>query len=476
MSSDEFAVESYIRGMARQLRGDHDQAIRLFTMATDQDPGFMIGWYELAIAERQQGNYQRALAILDSLEPAPLEMRVRINNARGIAYWRQGLFEEASVQYQQALELARAQQESATIRLVLTNVGLVSMAMDDLPAARSALNEALSLTDPITDSRAMGSISNSLARLEHQSGDLEAAIVHVENAIEAFARAGNLRYEASARSRLSGYLIERGQLIDARRLSEEALAVRRQLNDQSGQISSLGKLARIAMIDGHLGKAETLWREVLSLHARAEHREESGLIHANLADMHLLAGHQEQARTQIGLLGAEAARADSERLDRAHHRMLLRLDLAEGQLEQAEQRLGMLDQTDVDDQVLTARLRALQGQPEVAIETYQNAIRDVDETRNRRRQIRFRLALAELYLDQDRLADARATLEPVFGLNPHAYPALRVRARLMAAAGQRMQASVLMNELKRSANEWWTADDQQQLESYQRDAPEPTSG
>lgn len=474
MSTDEFAVESYIRGMARQLRGDHDQAIRLFTMATDQDPDFIVAWYELAVAERSQGNYQRALAILDSLEPAPQEMRVRILNARGIAFWRQGQYELANAQFTQALEVARDRQDPALVRLVLTNVGLTALAMDDLNTARDALDEALSLTEPVRDAAIYGSIRNSMARLEHQSGHPLEAIAHVRQAIDAFARAGNLRSEASARSRLSGYLIEQGQLIDARTLAEESLTVRRDLNDRSGQISSLGKLARIAMLEGHLSDAEALWREVLSLNAQAEHREEPGLIHANIADMHLRAGHLSQASTQIELLGSEASRSGSERLGRAHASLLFRLDLAEGRLEQAEARLETLDLSDADNRVQLARLQHLQQQSDLAIETYRAAIAEVDEHSNRKRQIAYRLALADLLMDIDRLNEAREVLDLAFELKPEDYPALRIKARLLAAEGQRMQASVLMNELKQSANQWWTAEDQQRLESYRRPSAETT--
>ena len=68
--------------------------------------------------------------------------------------------------------------------------------------------------------------------------------------------------------------------------------------------------------------------------------------------------------------------------------------------------------------------------------------------------------------EKDGFLNSDKILNQIQHLNPFPYPYLKYKAILTAHQGDYFNAAKLMQEMKKSSNEWWKTDDQLLLEEY----------
>ncbi|MCF6263118.1 MAG: tetratricopeptide repeat protein [Xanthomonadales bacterium] len=466
LSKDEFAVESFIRGMSAQLQGDSRKAMKFFQLSTEQDPNFLNAWYELGIAHRKQGDYDRALAIFATLLQNPNKFTGRVNNAIGITHWRKGEYKLAEAALQTSLENARERGSRHLIRTTLTNLAILAARHKDYTSARKLLDEALTLIDPENDPYSYGTVMNNYAGIENKTNNNNKAVEYSRTAINAFARAGDLRYENTSKARLSGVFISMGRFSEGEALALQTLEFRRESEDRSGMVSSYNKLARAAVATGRFRLSESYWNKSLQLLIELGDRRDQGNIYASLADVYLRAGRLPQAAVQIKLLQDRATELDAETLRHRHQTLVLRLALAQGELQQATEMLALMDaDKSAETALYQGDLLGAKGDYLAAETAYLKAATLMAGSGKNLVLTEIQNRLTNLYLETN-IDKAQASIDKTEQFSPFLYPLMKYQAIVSHKQGQHFLAVSQLQQLKASANEFWQAQDQLLLEEF----------
>ncbi len=205
--------------------------------------------------------------------------------------------EEAELLYNQA-------GDRSGVASVLSIKAVLARFRGDAPAAEKLVRRALEVQDEIGNVRQIARLSNSLALLIQGQGDLAAAAELFDDAVagarEVDYRSGEMLYLGNH----SIALLDSGNLTEARRLAEEALALR----DAGGTRSSLSWtyffLGRIAVAAGELPEARGFYRQVLEISEEASFRRQSAATLSRLARVYF---HEGDLATAVELADRSGA-------------------------------------------------------------------------------------------------------------------------------------------------------------------------
>jgi tetratricopeptide (TPR) repeat protein len=474
ISSSGFAIETLLRGMAAQFAGDVGRASELFEAALAEDPEFEFARYELAIAVRRQGDYARALAILE-----PMAGRLggdfwthRLHNAMGIAYSRMERYDEALT----ALRRADSAAESPAARAgISTNIGLLERNVGDLERAEVTLNEAVRLAVRAESPRIEASARNSLASVLMRLDRSDDALDELRHARERFYETGNLRGYGAVLSRMARIHGARGERSEAESLLRLSLGVREQIGDEIGIADIQFRLARIHRIRGEFQAARSLARDALE---RARVLDDDSLLidcYQALAALALADRRSDQA-IAYGNEALRLAELTGREADRRAIRLgLLEADLAASAAEsEIESRLdGLIREADAaGDRTVGVRARLL------AAAIYQRLQRPSDTRRalDRAGELlggkdlplahELGAARARLALERGDSVSAARALDALDRNNAPAHPRLMLRARLYAERGNLTGAIETANLARSSIGRWWRPTDQARLDRW----------
>lgn len=267
-----------------------------------QDPFIALSLQYLAYAERDLGNLETGVALLEEAR----EMRLAHGDAEGIAdvyndlaYFRraQGRFAEAVELYRQALDWSKRAVGEADHPLnaaVLNNLGTGLREMGLYAEARPLLEEAVAMRERLDGKDSMGVVVTlrNLGHLYLEEG-------RIEEAGRLFRRTLEIRREgygershpsvAKARRSLALYHLARGDLEEADRLLSQAMQVFREQypgnHFQTG--GTLRSQAAVRQAQGRPAEARSLAEEGLRILRAAYH----GADHWQIADLEaVLAG------------------------------------------------------------------------------------------------------------------------------------------------------------------------------------------
>lgn len=120
--------------------------------------------------------------------------------------------------------------------------------------------------------------AHNVARIHHHRGDLIEARRLYDESLGIKKRLGNQSGIASTLHNLAVLAHAQGELEEARRLCDESLEIRKNLGDQSGIADTLHNLAVLAQARGELAEARRLYDESLEIHKKIS--DQSGIAFA----------------------------------------------------------------------------------------------------------------------------------------------------------------------------------------------------
>ena len=475
LSRSSFAVETLLRGMAAQFAGDVKRAAELFEAALAEDPDFEFARYELAIAVRRNGDYERALTILQ-----PMADRLegdfwahRINNAMGIAYWRMDRNDEALDAFRRAESTARS---PATRAIVMTNVGLIERNEGRLEQAEASMREAVRLAEEADSPRLQANARNSLASVLMRRDQSDDALVQLGIARELFYETGNLRGYAAVLSRAARIHSARSERSEAESLLRLALGIYEQLGAGVNVADAQFRLARIHRVRGEFELARSLAGSALE---RARTLEDDSLLidcYQALATLALADQRYDQARTY----GSEALRL-AEQTGRDRDRRVIRLGLMQADFEsstavpETDQSLQQLidEAAAADHRLVGIRAHLLATRIHQRAERLDDARRSIEradsllEENNLRLAQEINAARAELALARGEYQAAGVALDALERTNAPPHPLLMLRARLHAEQGDLKSAVETAGLAKSTIGDWWRPEHEDQLRTWQ---------
>ena len=478
LSQSAYATETLLRGMAAQFAGELNRAIQLFEVCLEEDPDFDFARYELAIALRRQGDFSRALALLNVLELRHTSdfWVMRLANAKGIALWRLERFDEA------ARSLARSRQATHSPRgrsIVSTNLALLLRDQGQLVEARSASLDAVADARLAGDQPLEAGALNTLASILIRLGELDAALVELDRARELFYASGRRDSYARVLSRTAKLHFRRGEWEQAESMHRLAAGVRDQLGNALDLASSELSLSELARMRGDFSSAQGLAQTALDRGLELEHRGLTFDAWISLSETALAGRRLDDARNYLDQAArlAEAGASATDKQIVAERELAIGLATAargvrnsstpeeEPMLASQASALlaGALETGRTDDDLkahlLAGRAAQHTGDLAAARGHFETVARHGAEQREVYVQILALLDLAELAAVDDS-ERALSLLRELEALDPPVYPYLRLKAQILAGAEQHAAALAAAFEAREKSGDWWQpADD-----------------
>jgi DNA-binding SARP family transcriptional activator/Tfp pilus assembly protein PilF/DNA-binding transcriptional ArsR family regulator len=325
---------------------------------------------------------QAALSLANNA--GAIEAKGKAHMEWGRALWRQGAYDDARTQFEQALTQGPNMRQLKAD--ALNNLGNVCLYQGDYAQAQAFYEQTLPLHRELGNRQGEGNALYNLGYAVHDLGDLVSACTYYRQALDIYRDIGFRRGEGSALMIYGIALQDRGDYIAAWDHYQQALHILRDIGDRQGKALSLANIGTILMLLGAYDMVQPYFEQTLSIHREVGDRRGEAvtlnslsLLHCFLEDywaaeeyarkalpiLHELGArhYQAQALTNLGHaltgLGQEDAAADAYRqavdlrqeLEEGHLAMeplagLVRGSLTQGDLPQAlahtEQILGHL--------------------------------------------------------------------------------------------------------------------------------------
>ncbi len=473
VSQSPFATETLLRGMAAQFAGELDRAAALFEACLAEDQEFDFARYELAITLRRQGQSERGLALLQTLESrqsSPFWL-YRIHNAQGIILRELGRYQQAA----DSLQIALDNVDSAIPRAVIaSNLGLLLRDQGNYARAAAVLESSIIGIDSQEYPRVIASSKNSLASVYMGTGRLNEALSALESSSELFYQAGDRSGYANVLSRTAQVYQRLGQYTQAEHYLSISNDVRQQLGDIAGVALGKVRLSHLVRFSGDFSQARDLANAALALALESGSLSSQQTANVSLAETAMAADDYDNA-----IVYARRALELATQLAKPEAMLETRLKLFEIELAQNPDPAELPDQIqaavdaageDINQHLqlqvdaLIARINLMLGNATLGRKQLQAMRSEAQSSNEVELEIAALLALVRSHLPNDPQA-ARQYLDEAELLSPPAYPYLILRAKNLQSLGRSTDAMATALEARQKAGDWWRDQDEAFLNS-----------
>ncbi len=472
ISDDPFVTRAYARRLALQMQGEVREARDFFEVAVREDSTLFWPRYELALTTRRLGELEQARGEFEALIPMARQQphadaEVAVRNALAQVFWLQGDLDTAETQYREALRLAQEAGNLEDQPTMMINLAILDRNRGKLTEARELLSRALDTADRAGVDLG-GYPYQTLGLIAQQEGNLAQAESYLQQALEAFQRADRRRETATSMNALAGLYRRQGKWDLARSRFEQVMALRRELEDRTGELETMLSVAALENSRGNL----------------AGFRERAAEANA-LAETLGLPVHQSQAMRMLGTYALEngniaearqqySAARELARIDQNTAREIpylvagAKMDMAEGKLAQAETALQeLLDYANQEQRgdlqaALLGELGELERQrdnPDAAEDYYDRALEAAWEHSAPVRQGTLLIKLSDLLLDQGLPEQAIVHVVSLTDLHPQWPRTAALRARLAHARGEDGAAELMKSAREQAGSGWGTEEE-----------------
>jgi tetratricopeptide (TPR) repeat protein len=171
----------------------------------------------------------------------------------GVVLWRQGAYEAALPQLEEAVRIFRQIGDRRGESESLSRLGDVSWTQGDYVAAKAYCEESLRICRESDDRRGEAEAFNRLGNVSREQGDYSGAGTYFEQTLRVCREIGDRRREGMALGNLGVLFDEEGHYAEAREYFEQALRVFREIGDR---VSECGTLANLGLLLHHVGDEE----------------------------------------------------------------------------------------------------------------------------------------------------------------------------------------------------------------------------
>lgn len=274
---------------ARLARSDPDRARGIAEQALaesiklNDDVGRIESLHNLGRIARLRGDLEMASAKLREAQSwarksGDMRLLARVNNSLGVTYELLGLDSEALDLHQQVLALWQTLKDPGGVIASTINIGKVFDQRGDNENARRQFSRALDdlraagpeLSIPPQDQAA---IHSGLAKAQLQLGEIDAALEHVQLALE-IQRANQDRIgEAGSMAILAQLHVRQGRVIESFRDYQQALDVAAAVGSKPELTDILGQMGRLYLNTAESGQPEHLAHRASMLDDALEYSE-----------------------------------------------------------------------------------------------------------------------------------------------------------------------------------------------------------
>lgn len=269
-----------IEGQYRETTQDWPRAVQIYWDLWSMFPDDLDHGLRLAAAQTAAGQVEEALATTEALRslPPPSGEDPRIDLAEALASGARADFQRQRSAAARAASKASGQRASlmvAQARLMecraLRNLGQAEPAL-------AACAEGQRLYQAKGDQAGVADALTHAANVRFGRGELAEASRLYEEALATYRAIGNRGAEAGALNNIAVVLRSQGDLDRASQLYEEVLAVSREIGSRGGEAYALNNLASVLLRRGQLDETGKLFEQALAIHR--EQGDKSGEAYA----------------------------------------------------------------------------------------------------------------------------------------------------------------------------------------------------
>jgi tetratricopeptide (TPR) repeat protein len=237
----------------------------------------------------------------------------------GLADARQGRYQRAADQLEQALALSRQAGDQADEARALGNLGIVRYQQGRYQQAASHYRQALSLFRELGDQTGEASALTSLANVAVRQGRYQQAASQLRRALALYRESGNRSYEAYALQILGLVELRSGRCPQAIDRNREAMELARQTGNRGCEAYALANLGAIDLRQSRYQQAADHQRQALAMFCEIGDRSGEAQARNGLGCVFLATGQGDHARDEHATALALARRiGDKYEQARAH--------------------------------------------------------------------------------------------------------------------------------------------------------------
>ena len=213
-----------------------------------------------------------------------LKNRIRILNELGIAYRSRSEYPTAKYYLEQALDLAKDEEELRYLKAnTLQELGISYANQGEVGKALQFYQESLELKEKIGNLQGKAATFHNLAIIYANQGEVAKAIALYEKSLELQEKIGNVQGKAATLHQLAGIYANQGEVAKAISFYEQSLELEEKIGNDQGKAATLHCLAIIYANQGEVAKAIAFYEESLEL------QEKIGNVPGKAATLHCLA-------------------------------------------------------------------------------------------------------------------------------------------------------------------------------------------
>lgn len=237
-------------------------------------PGMAAAMFNLSGMYSGAGQYQKAIATLqqvlqirESTNAGPNALS-EVHNDLGTVYQKLGQFALARREYDTALNLAKAANNSGQYANVLNNLGISLLAQGQFAEARAAHQEALALREKGEDPEAVARSLANLSGIAYKEGKFDWALFYARRALSIGEQTGSKPLIAGEFVNIGISLDALGQTRKATESLEHAMALYEGMGNPDGIATAAFNLAHARLKLGDTSGAVTLLNRALQVAQR----------------------------------------------------------------------------------------------------------------------------------------------------------------------------------------------------------------
>src|ERR671932_601000 len=213
-----------------------------------------------------------------------LKNRIRILNELGIAYRSRSEYPTAKYYLEQALDLAKDDEELRYLKAnTLHELGISYANQGEVAKALAFYEQSLELQEKIDNLQGKAATWHCLAGIYAHQGEVAKAIALYEQSLEIKEKIGDVQGKAATLHQLAGIYAKQEEVAKAIAFYQESLELQEKIGDVLGKAATLPQLAIIYANQGEVAKAIAFYEESLEL------KENIGNLQGKAATLHCLA-------------------------------------------------------------------------------------------------------------------------------------------------------------------------------------------
>lgn len=479
----DYALESYLRGRELALHTSYDKAAQLFQTAISEDPQFFTASLALADVESELGNYKKSLALIDSVINNKIFDNSLLNHlytikAKNLMFLN--MINESLIFLDKSIQISKQKHDygalvrAMTIKVVI-HANTNNVSQDTINILLEQL-EILRKYKPDPDLIALS--SSNLAGMYQNLGQLQSAIKHAKVAVEMYTTLNNNHGIVLSNTVLARIHNSMGDV-------GKALLILDKINEKYKQLDGI-QVSRIflqykAENQTYFGlKTEALISidELLELGLKHNDLTSKIIAFTLMADLNILYKDYSAAKENVNQL-LEIDKSKPSGYLSVYKDIIFAYDLYVTALnEPADMAIlklqnyldgnpGFITNYSKEVKNIQAVILNIKGLKSEAVKKYHELITEYSDANQTLNALYSGYKILDIQWQND-MSDYVKTMNYLDEIAVFKYPIHKYKAQYLAYRKEYSSAYVMMEHLKSKANQFWTSQDQLQLESYKQ--------